>query len=129
MTSPQPLAFLVVDDSATIRKMIMSALRPLKPMFREANTGLEALEQMTLHHYDAILLDLNMPDMHGLDFLQFIRGHKVFGRIPVIVITTRTDEQMRATVLAAGADRYITKPFAPQILLEAITELLPLSES
>jgi two-component system chemotaxis response regulator CheY len=118
------LAILVVDDSAIIRKMIMTALRPLDPIFREASSGLEALEQIMLRKYDLIMLDLNMPDMHGLEFLQFVRNHKAFQYIPIIVITTQTDENVRETVLEAGANVYITKPFAPKFILERVKALL-----
>jgi two-component system, chemotaxis family, chemotaxis protein CheY len=118
------LAFLVVDDSAVIRKMIMTALRPLNPIFREASSGLEALEQIMLRKYDLIMLDLNMPDMHGLEFLQFVRNHKAFQQIPIIVITTQTDENVRETVLGAGANIYLTKPFSPQVILERVKAIL-----
>lgn len=116
--------FLVVDDSATIRKMIMSALRPLNASFREASSGLEAIEQLMLSPYDMVTLDLNMPDMHGLDFLQFVRGHKAFKDIPILVITTRADAQMREVVLSAGANRYMTKPFSPDAILDTVKDLL-----
>jgi two-component system, chemotaxis family, chemotaxis protein CheY len=113
-------ALLVVDDSSTIRKMIMTALRPLNPTFREASSGLEALEQLSLNQYDAVTLDLNMPDMHGLEFLNFLRSHSMFKDIPVVVITTRIDDEMRQSVIRAGANLYITKPFSPHELLEAV---------
>jgi two-component system, chemotaxis family, chemotaxis protein CheY len=120
-------AFLVVDDSAIIRKMIITALRPLNPVFREASSGLEALEQIMLRRYDVIMLDLNMPDMHGLEFLRFVRNHNAFRDIPIVVITTQSDEHMRETVLSAGANEYITKPFAPQAVLERVKGLLGVS--
>lgn len=91
MSSGAAPKFLVVDDSATIRKMIMTALRPLQANFREASSGLEAIEQLMLSQYDVVTLDLNMPDMHGLEFLQFVRNHNAFKEIPIVVITTRAD--------------------------------------
>ncbi len=124
MTADKKPAFLVVDDSAIIRKMIMTALRPLNPVCREASSGLEALEQIMLQQYDAILLDLNMPDMHGLEFLQFVRKQKVFHDIPILVITTQTDDAVRDAVLSAGANSFITKPFSPQLVLERVQALL-----
>jgi two-component system chemotaxis response regulator CheY len=63
-----------------------------------------------------MVLDLNMPDMHGLEVLTFVRGHQAFRRVPVIVLTTRGDESSRASALAAGASLYLTKPFAPHAL-------------
>jgi two-component system chemotaxis response regulator CheY len=117
-------SLLIVDDSATIRKMIMAALRPLNPTFGEASTGLEAIEQLTLHPYDAITLDLNMPDMHGLEFLRFVRGMETRKNVPIIVVTTRGDGEMHRAVLSAGADRYISKPFAPSELLDSVKSLI-----
>lgn len=119
MTENYHPAFLIVDDSATIRKMVMSALRPLDPFFGEAGTGLEAIEHLALRPYNIIFLDLNMPDMHGLEFMRIVRSHSAFRYIPIVVVTSRSDEEMRAQALSAGADRFITKPFLPQDLLDA----------
>ena len=124
MSSSSLLKFLVVDDSATIRKMIITALRPLQGSFREASSGLEAIEQLMLCPYDVVTLDLNMPDMNGLEFLQFVRGHNAFKDIPIVVITTRVDAGMQDVALAAGANRYITKPFSPEEVLQMVRELL-----
>jgi two-component system, chemotaxis family, chemotaxis protein CheY len=115
---------LIVDDSPTIRKMIRAALKPLNPIFVEASSGLEAIEQLVLRSYDVITLDLNMPDMHGLDFIHFVRSHSIFQKIPIVVISTRADEPTRNHVLSAGANAYITKPFSPEHLVEMISKLL-----
>jgi two-component system, chemotaxis family, chemotaxis protein CheY len=117
-------ALLIVDDSPTIRKMIRAALKSLDAYIGEAGSGLEAIEQLVLHPYHAITLDLNMPDMHGIDFIQFVRGHDRFKNIPIVVISTRSDELTRTMVLSSGASTYITKPFTPQQLLETISELI-----
>ncbi len=71
-----------------------------------------------------IILDLNMPDMHGVDVLKFLRRHQGWSDVPVVVLTTRGDETSRETAIAAGATAYLTKPFAPQVLLEAARALL-----
>jgi two-component system chemotaxis response regulator CheY len=115
---------LVVDDSATMRKMIMSALRPLNPTFQEASDGLGAIEQLLMGQFDMITLDLNMPDMHGLEFLNFLRSHPAFGNIPVVVVTTRTDQAMLETALASGASSYVTKPFSAEEILQAVKGVL-----
>lgn len=116
--------FLIVDDSPTVRKMIMSALRPLTVDFGEAASGLEALEQLALRHYDMVTLDLNMPDMHGLDFLQFVRRNRMFQNIPILVISTRTDPAIQSSILSAGANAYLTKPFQPDEIVHAAEHLL-----
>jgi len=116
---------LIVDDSATIRKMVRSSLRPLGEVeFVEAGNGLEAIEQIALGQVALIILDLNMPDMHGVDVLKFLRRHQGWSEVPVVVLTTRGDEASRDTAMAAGATEYLTKPFAPQVLLASARSLL-----
>jgi two-component system, chemotaxis family, chemotaxis protein CheY len=116
---------LIVDDSATIRKMVRASLRGLEQAeFVEAGSGLEAIEQVALGPVNLIILDLNMPDMHGVDVLKFLRRHQGYRDVPVVVLTTRGDESSRETALAAGATQYLTKPFAPQVLMSAARDLL-----
>lgn len=115
---------LVVDDSPTIRRMVMASLREVCPDgFEEAGTGLEALEQLALHGIGLIILDLNMPDMHGLEVLRFVRSHHAYAHIPIVVLTTRGDEASRGAVIAAGASIYLTKPFVPQVLAAHVRAL------
>jgi two-component system chemotaxis response regulator CheY len=119
---------LIVDDSTTIRKMIRVALRPLNPTFGEASSGLEAIEQLTMQRFDVVTLDLNMPDMHGLEFLQFVRSHSSLKHIPVLVLTTWSDKEIKEQVLSAGANDFLCKPFKPDELLEAMKPLLEKSD-
>jgi len=116
---------LIVDDSPTIRKMVRASLRPIDADFVEAGNGLEAIEQMAFGAPALIILDLNMPDMHGIDVLKFVRGHRASEGVPVLVLTTRDDAPARNAALAAGATRYLTKPFVPSALLEAAQDLAP----
>jgi two-component system chemotaxis response regulator CheY len=104
--------------------MVMAALRPLQATFGEAGSGLEALEQLALAPYDAVTLDLNMPDMHGLEVLEFLRNHEVYRNLPVIVVSTRDDVQARQDMLQAGASAYITKPFQPADFLHEVKAAL-----
>jgi len=115
---------LVVDDSPTIRRMVMASLRGIcVGGFVEAASGLEAIEQLALGPASLMMLDLNMPDMHGLDVLKFVRSHTAFSTLPVVVLTTRGDESSRAAALAAGASLYLTKPFAPAALAGEVRAL------
>ena len=116
---------LVVDDSPTMRRMVMASLRDVcAGGFSEAASGLEAIEQLAMGPVALMVLDLNMPDMHGLEVLKFVRAHQAFRQVPVIVLTTRGDEPSRESALAAGASLYLTKPFAPQALAAHARELL-----
>lgn len=103
----------------------MASLRALPDVsFGEACSGLEAVERLALAPVDLMILDLNMPDMHGLEVLEFLRRHQAYHHVRVIVLTTRGDEASRADALAAGASLYLTKPFAPQSLAAQAQALL-----
>lgn len=117
---------LIVDDSPTIRRMVKASLQPLpQPLeFTEAASGLEAIEILALSAADLIVLDLNMPDMHGLDVLGFVRAHQKYRTVPIIVLTTRGDDASRGAALQAGATTYLTKPFVPQTLAAEVGRLL-----
>ena len=116
---------LVVDDSPTIRRMVRAALGSLGGVaFAEAGIGLRAIEVLGMEPVQVVVLDLNMPDMHGLDVIRFLRSHDRYRDLPVIVLTTRGDASSRQAALAAGASEYLTKPFVPGALLSSVRELL-----
>ena len=116
---------LIVDDSPTIRRMVKASLAGLAVGFAEASSGLEAIESLAVSHVSAVVLDLNMPDMHGLDVLRFIRNHRQFTDVPVVVLTTRGDMDSRGAAVDAGASAYLTKPFSPPALAAVVSDLLP----
>lgn len=118
---------LVVDDSATLRRMVMASLRGAQGLaFHEAGNGLEAIERLALAPVDLMILDLNMPDMHGLEVVKFVRAHERYRDLPIIVLTTRGDQESREAALACGASIYLTKPFTPESLVEQARQLLKL---
>ena len=115
---------LIVDDSKVMREMEMACLRAMQGVvFTQAASGLEALERLSLRPFDFVVLDLNMPDISGYEVIEFIRGQDRLRDLPILVVTTRGDEGSRARALAAGATRFMTKPFAPDDLLEAVRSL------
>lgn len=116
---------LVVDDSKVMRDMIVACLRPdARLRFSHAASGLEAIEQLSLRPFDLVVLDLNMPDIGGIEVVEFIRGQDRLRHLPIIVVTTRGDEASRARVLAAGASRFLAKPFDPEVILAEVQGLL-----
>ena len=115
---------LIVDDSPTIRRMVKASLGTLSAEFAEASSGLEAIEVLAVRSVDALVLDLNMPDMHGLDVLRFVRSHGRYAQVPVLVLTTRGDSESRDAALKAGSSAYMTKPFSPPALEAAVRGLL-----
>jgi two-component system chemotaxis response regulator CheY len=115
---------LIVDDSPTIRRMVKVALAPLAMETVEAASGLEAIERLAVAPIHLMVLDLNMPDMHGLEVLGFVRANQKFHNIPIIVLTTRDDAASRDAAAQAGATRYLTKPFKPETLLTEARQVL-----
>ena len=120
---------LIVDDSPTIRRMVKTSLMALPPTtsFVEAGSGLDAIERLALGSIELMVLDLNMPDMHGFEVLAFIRGHSKYRQVPVLVLTTRGDDQSRDAAMRAGATAFMTKPFTPAVLAATVSELLKAS--
>jgi two-component system, chemotaxis family, chemotaxis protein CheY len=116
---------LIVDDSPTIRRMVAASLQSLEHVFfEEASNGLEAIEKLAREPINLMILDLNMPDMHGLEVLQFIRTHPQYRGIPIIVLTTKFDAESRKAALERGASRFMTKPFEPTALRHHAASLL-----
>jgi two-component system chemotaxis response regulator CheY len=106
--------------------MVMASLAALSGRceFVEASSGLEAIERLALGPIELMVLDLNMPDMHGLEVLGFVRSHSKYRQVPVIILTTRGDDASRSAALEAGATAYMTKPFTPGTLVTKARELL-----
>jgi two-component system, chemotaxis family, chemotaxis protein CheY len=116
---------LVVDDSATMRRMIIASLAQIGDLsFEQAVSGLEAIERLSISHVDLVMLDLNMPDVHGLEVLRFVRGQAGLKELPVVVLTTRGDDESRTAAMREGATLYLTKPFAPASIVSHVQPLL-----
>ena len=116
---------LVVDDSRVMRDMIIACLRAEPSFaFSQAASGLEAIERLSLKPVDLVVLDLNMPDIGGIEVVEFIRGQDTLRALPIIIVTTRGDEASRLRALEAGASRFMTKPFTPEAILREVRALL-----
>jgi two-component system chemotaxis response regulator CheY len=116
---------LVVDDSKVMRDMIVACLRGIPgSSFVHAASGLEAIERLSLEPFDLVVLDLNMPDIGGLEVLEFVRGQDALASLPIVIVTTRGDEASRERALAAGATRFLTKPFTPEGIQAEVAGLL-----
>jgi two-component system, chemotaxis family, chemotaxis protein CheY len=116
---------LIVDDSKLMREMVAACLRPLGEIdFVFAATGLEAIERLALAGFDLLVLDLDMPDLGGLEVTQFVRAEERFHALPILVVTSRGDEASRTKLVEAGASGFLTKPFAPHEILEEARALL-----
>lgn len=116
---------LTVDDSATVRKLIQFSLQSKGFQTIPAEDGLAALEVLKKETVDAIVLDINMPRMNGLEFLQRIKSDASYADIPVVVVSTESQDEDKEKAFALGAAKYIVKPFTPSQLQTLLTEVLP----
>jgi two-component system chemotaxis response regulator CheY len=108
-----------------MREMIVACLRGEPGLrFTHAASGLEAIERLSLGRFDLMFLDLNMPDIGGYEVLEFVRGQDTLRDVPIVVVTTRGDDGSRERALAAGATRFMTKPFEPAEILAVLRSLL-----
>jgi two-component system chemotaxis response regulator CheY len=105
--------------------MIVACLRAHGDLnFTHAASGLEAIERLSLKQFDLLVLDLNMPDIGGIEVVEFVRGQDTLRTLPIIVVTTRGDDASRTRALEVGASRFMTKPFTPEALLSEVRSLL-----
>ncbi len=115
-----PLTALVVEDSPTMRQLLVFALKRIKDMRTlEASDGVDALKKLASAETkpDIILTDINMPIMDGLKLVQRVRADESLRDVPIIIITTEGGAEDKARALALGANAYIAKPIqAPQVI-------------
>lgn len=121
-----PITVLLVDDSAVMRKVLTRALRQAGLEvgdILEAGDGLEALNVVGgAQPVNLVLCDWNMPNMNGIDFVAAARA-KGF-TAPIVMVTTEAGSERVQQATAAGADGFVTKPFTPERLGEALTPIL-----
>jgi len=103
------MKILVIEDDINLSGIIAKALKKERFQVDVANFGLEGEELAYVNNYDAILLDLNLPDKDGIEILKFLRDENIL--TPIIIVTARDETKQRALGLDYGADDYLVKPF------------------
>lgn len=104
-----PSKVLIVEDDTALRRSLRSTLDIVGFDIGEAGNGEEALMRLRMVDYDAVVLDMNMPGMGGMETCSRIR--RIFARLPIVMLTVRDSEDDKVQALESGADDYITKPF------------------
>jgi two-component system chemotaxis response regulator CheY len=120
---------LVVEDSPTMRQLIVFALKRIKGLtITEANDGVDALKRISAADkpFDIVLTDINMPIMDGLKLVKRLRDDATYKGVPIVIITTEGAAEDRSRGLALGANAYITKPIQAQVVIDKIRDLLGL---
>jgi two-component system chemotaxis response regulator CheY len=116
---------MVVEDSSAMRALIASILGQVEDAeVVEVASGFEALKKLPRGHLDIIIMDINMPDINGLELLSFVRKSPMYANTPVLIVTTEGGEEDRRRGMALGANAYLAKPFEPDELLATVRHLL-----
>jgi two-component system, chemotaxis family, chemotaxis protein CheY len=114
-------SYLVVDDSRAMRAYIAGALRSsLDCRVDEASSGFEALRLFPRGTYNAVIADINMPDINGFELIRHLRASERQGGVPIVIISTQTSERDVERALALGANLFLRKPFSPEEIVRAV---------
>ena len=120
------MRFLVVDDSSTMRRIIINTLNKLgHEEILEAGNGREGMERLLSSPVDMVITDWNMPEMTGIEFIRAMRGVDKMKQLPVLMVTTNAAKDDIVEALRAGVNSYIVKPFTPDTFREKILAAIP----
>ena len=115
---------LIVDDSRAIRGIIKKMLSEMGFDVVEAQHGIEALQRLKeAAAVDVMLVDWNMPEMNGYDFLCYVRADPNYRDVPLMMVTSETEIAQMTKALAAGANEYVMKPFTKEVIADKLTLL------
>ena len=119
------MKILIVDDSPTMRRILKNSLKHLGyEDVGEAENGREALSMLHVDQYNFIVTDRNMPEMDGLTFVKTIKEESEFAAIPILMVTTSSQQEDVIEAMRAGVNNYVIKPFTPQVLKQKIDTIL-----
>ena len=115
---------MTVDDSRTMREMVSFTLKGAGYDVVEANDGQMALNALTANKVDLVIADLNMPIMDGLALIKELRKLPAYRGIPIVLLTTESDDEKKKEAKLAGATGWITKPFKQDQLLAVVKKVI-----
>lgn len=111
---------LIADDDRMTRLILRMMLEKEGLAVFEADNGATGMETARCERPDLVMVDLQMPDMDGFQFIEMTRGDEKLMSVPVIVLTSDTSSEVEAKVLEMGADDYVSKPFEPEVLISRV---------
>jgi len=115
---------MTVDDSASVRQMVSFTLKQAGYEVVEAVDGKDALSKIDNSGIHMMITDLNMPNMDGIELIKQVRSNSQYKFIPIIMLTTESQEEKKQAGKAAGATGWIIKPFKPEQLLGVVKKVL-----
>jgi len=116
---------MAVDDSATVRQVLVMAMEGVGYEVVEATDGGDALQKLQSNHVDMLVTDLNMPNMDGISLIKEVRQKPGNRFLPIIMLTNDAQPETKALGKKAGASGWITKPFRPEQLLAVVRMICP----
>jgi len=114
---------MIVDDAPSVRQVVSMALRGAGYDVVEASNGQDAAGKLDGRKLHLVICDLNMPIMDGIGFLEAIRTLPNYRFTPVIMLTTETADDKKSRARQAGAKAWLTKPFQPSTMLDAVAKI------
>ncbi len=116
---------MTVDDSSTVRKVLNEVLSGAGYQVVEASDGEEAVNKLEQTNIDLLVTDLNMPNMNGVELIKRVRQQPGKRFMPIIMLTSESQKEMKTAGKKAGASGWVTKPFRPEQLLSVIQMVCP----
>ena len=117
-------SFLIVDDSSTMRQLIIMTLKKLGcTSIIDAPNGAVALQKLQNTTVDVVMTDIDMPEMNGLEFIE--RARPLYANLPIIILSTHGNDAMRDKGLALGANFYLTKPLSGSAVTDVLEQIFP----
>lgn len=116
---------MTVDDSPSIRQVLGMALKDAGYVVVEAENGVDALNKLKDRRVNMVITDLNMPKMCGIDLIRNVRKSSEHRFVPIIMLTTESQEEKRLEGKAAGASGWLVKPFRPEQVLRVVQTVMP----
>jgi two-component system chemotaxis response regulator CheY len=122
-----PHKVLIVEDSGATRELLRAAVETVAGVeVHAAVNGFEALKVLPRHRFELIITDINMPDINGLELINFVKKNPHYRDTPLVVVTTEGREVDRERGLKLGASEYVVKPFAPDTICALVRRYLKL---
>lgn len=115
---------MVVDDSASVRQVVGVTLKSAGYEVLEANDGKDALAKLTGRKVNMIISDVHMPNMDGITLVKEVKKLPQYKFTPILMLTTERKDTTKQEGKAAGAKGWVTKPFQPTVLLDAVAKLV-----
>ncbi|WP_229266650.1 response regulator [Leptospira sp. severe_002] len=123
--APMSKRILTIDDSRTIRDMLMVTLSGAGFNVQQANDGQEGIDVLDKETFDVVITDINMPKKDGYDVIRAMRANPAHKGIPILVLTTEADTEKRQIAREAGATGWMVKPFDPERLVATVRKVAP----